>query len=319
MAEHSEKPEPFVYIDGQFYRKSDAKVSVFDHGFLYGDGVFEGIREYNGIVFRLTDHIERLYNSAKAIHLSIPMSKEEMTRTILEVLRKNDQRDSYIRVVVSRGRGDLGLDPRKCRNSSVVIISEHLEPLLGKTAKEKGINTIISHVRRDSVAGTSHEIKSLNYLNSVLAKLDATNAGADEAIMLDDRGFVSEASAANIFIVKSGDVITPPTTAGILHGITRKRIIRLVKDLDMKMFERDISVYELITADEVFLVGTGSEVVPVAKINGVRVGERVPGEITLRLIDEFYKLVQDPREGTIVFEREEVKSIQRNHGKRASE
>lgn len=312
--------ERFVYVDGEFYRKSDAKISVFDHGFLYGDGVFEGIREYNGIVFRLTDHIDRLYNSAKAIHLAIPMSKEEMTKTILEVLRKNDLKDGYIRVVVTRGRGDLGLDPRKCHGTSVVIIAEHLEPLLGKAAKEKGISTIISHVRRDSVAGTSHEIKSLNYLNSIMAKLDAINAGVDEAIMLDERGFVSEASAANIFIVKSENVITPPTTAGTLHGITRKRIIQLVKDLGTNMVERDISMYELLTADEVFLTGTGSEIVPVAKINGVRIGDRIPGETTFRLIEEFYKLVQDPREGTLVFEpEEEVKSIQRNHGKRASE
>ncbi len=193
--------EPLVYINGEFYPKSKAAISVYDHGFLYGDGVFEGIRAYNGVVFKLREHIDRLYDSAKAIMLEIPLTKEEMINAILETLRKNNLRDAYIRVLVTRGVGDLGLDPRKCGKPNVIIIAEPMLPLYGRESKMKGVSLIISSVKRDRVDATTHQIKSMNYLNSILAKLEAIAAGADDAVMLDDRGFVSETTATNIFIV----------------------------------------------------------------------------------------------------------------------
>ncbi|HDD66043.1 MAG TPA: branched-chain-amino-acid transaminase, partial [Nitrososphaeria archaeon] len=208
--------EPLIYINGEFYPKSEAKISVYDHGFLYGDGVFEGIRAYDGTVFKLREHIDRLYDSAKAIMLEIPMSKKEMIDAVLETLRKNNLRNAYIRLVVTRGVGDLGLDPRKCGKPNVIIIAEPILTLYKKEAKLKGLNLIISSVRRDRVDATNHQIKSLNYLNSILAKIEAIAAGADDAIMLDERGFVAETSSTNIFLVKDGKIITPPPSTGAL-------------------------------------------------------------------------------------------------------
>lgn len=288
--------ENLIYLDGRFVPESEAKVSVFDHGFLYGDGVFEGIRAYGGVVFKLREHIDRLYSSAKAIMLEIPLSKDEMVEAVLETLRRNKLKDAYIRLVVTRGVGDLGLDPRKCRNPSVIIIAQKMEPLLGR----KGVSLIISSVRRDSVDATSHQVKSLNYLNSILAKLEAIEAGADDAILLDSRGFVSEASAANLFMVKDSVVSTPPQTAGILPGITRARIMKLAESLGYKVLEREITPMELYAADEVFLTGTGAEIVPVAEIAGRKIGEETPGPITKRLIEEFEKIKRDPREGVSI-------------------
>lgn len=288
--------EPLVYIDGAFYPKSEAKISVFDHGLLYGDGVFEGIRVYDGVIFLLKEHIDRLYESAKFIKLNIPMSKEEMIDAVVETVRRNNARNSYIRLVVTRGVGDLGLDPRKCKKPTVIIIVESIQ-LVGKEAKEKGISTIIASTRRDNVSATTHEVKSLNYLNSILAKLEAIDRGADMAIMLDSRGFVSEAEAANIFIVKGGVVFTPPPTAGILNGITRKRIMKLIRDLGIELIERDITPFELITADEVFLTGTGAEILPVTKVNGIEIGDGKPGPITKKIMEEFEKIVLSGKEG----------------------
>ncbi|MCS7145745.1 MAG: branched-chain-amino-acid transaminase [Nitrososphaerota archaeon] len=289
--------EPLVYIDGEFYAKSIAKVSVFDHGFLYGDGVFEGIRVYGGVVFKLREHVERLYRSAKAIRLDIPMTLDEMIDAVVKTVRVNGFRDAYIRLVVTRGVGDLGLDPRKCSRPSVVIIVEQLEPILGAKARETGVSLIISSTRRDPVYATSHEVKSLNYLNSILAKLEAIAAGADDAVMLDSRGFVSEATAANLFIVRGGVLATPPITAGILPGITRAVVMQLSQKLGIRVEERDITPTELLTSDEVFLTGTGAEIVPVAAISGVRIGERVPGPVTKRIIEEFDKAKYDPANG----------------------
>jgi branched-chain amino acid aminotransferase len=203
-------PEPLVYIDGEFYSKSSAKVSVLDHGFLYGDGVFEGIRCYNGVVFKLREHVERLYRSAKAIRLEIPVSMGEMMDIVVKTIKVNGFKDAYVRLVVTRGVGDLGLDPRRCSRPSIIVIAEQLEPILGSKSLEQGVKLIISSTRRDPVYATSHEVKSLNYLNSIMAKLEAIAAGADDAVMLDSRGFVSEATAANIFIAKSGELATPP-------------------------------------------------------------------------------------------------------------
>jgi branched-chain amino acid aminotransferase len=280
--------EPLVYIDGKFYPKSEAKISVFDHGLLYGDGVFEGIRVYDGVIFLLKEHIDRLYNSAKFIKLNIPISKEEMIAAVVETVKRNRAKNSYIRLVVTRGMGDLGLDPRKCSKPSIIIIVEQIQ-LVGGAAKEKGVSAIIASTRRDSVSATTHEVKSLNYLNSILAKLEAIEAGADMAIMLDSRGFVSEAEAANLFIVRDGIIATPPTTAGILDGVTRRRIIRLIRELGMEIVERDITPFELITATEVFLTGTGAEILPVVKINGIQIGDGVPGPITKKICKSLRK------------------------------
>ena len=282
-----------MYIDGRFVPESEARVSVFDHGFLYGDGVFEGVRVYKGVVFKLREHIDRLYDSAKAIMLKIPLSKEEMIKAVLETLKRNNLRDAYIRLIVTRGVGDLGIDPRKCSKPSVIIITREMKPLLGR----KSVSLIISSVRRDNVDATSHQAKSLNYLNSILAKLEAIKAGADDAILLDNRGFVSEASAANLFLVKNGVIITPPQTAGILPGITRGKVMELAESLGFRVEEREITPMELFTADEVFLTGTAAEIVPVAEIAGRKLPE-APGKVTKRLMEAFEKLKGDPSEGT---------------------
>ena len=285
--------ESLIYIDGNLVPESEAKISVLDHGLLYGDGIFEGIRAYKGVVFKLREHIERLYDSAKFLKIEIPMSKEELIEAILETIRKNGLTDCYIRVVVTRGVGDLGLDPRKCGKPSIIIIAKPMGPLLGK----KTVSLIISSVRRDGVDATNHQAKSLNYLNSILAKLEAISAGADDAIMLDNRGFVSEATGENVFIVKNGKIMTPPPTSGVLLGITRNCIIELARKLGYEVMERELTPFELITADEVFLTGTAAEIVPVESVNGRKIGTRVPGPVTERLIKEFEKLKGDPSQG----------------------
>ncbi len=297
--------EPLVYVDGKFTPKSKAVVSVFDHGLLYGDGIFEGIREYSGTVFRLVDHIERLYDSAKSIHLKIPMTKHEMTEAVLETVRRNQLRDAYIRLVVTRGTGDLGVDPALCKTPSVIIIAEAVAPVIGPR-EPRVLKVMVSSYRRDSVDATSHEIKSLNYMNSILARIEANGAGADDAILLDHRGFVSESSATNVFIVKNGRISTPSSAAGILHGITRNRLIRLCSDLGIDVEQRDVTPFELTTADEVFLAGTKSEMFAVGSVSGVKIGSGDVGPVTKRLYLEFLKVVVRPEEGTPVYEAESV-------------
>jgi len=296
MASNSEK---LVYIDGKFYPASEAKISVFDHGLLYGDGVFEGIRVYDGLVFKLKEHVDRLFDSAKVIKLDIPMTKEEMVNAVVETLRINRIKNGYVRIVVTRGVGDLGLDPRMCPKPTVIIIADVIQ-IYRTEAKERGLTAIISSVRRDPVDATSHEAKTLNYLNSILAKIEASAAGADEAIMLDHRGFVSEGTGDNIFIVKNGVVYTPPRTAGILPGITRNRVIELCEELGIKLVEKDITVTELYTADEVFVTGTAAEVMPITMINGRPIGDGKLGPVTRRLMEEFSRLTRNPREGVLV-------------------
>ena len=293
--------ELLVYIDGKFYPKSEAKISVYDHGLLYGDGVFEGIRAYNGVVFRLKEHIDRLYKSAHAIMLQIPLTKDEMTKAVLETLRKNNLREAYIRLVVTRGVGDLGLDPRKCAKPTIIIITEPAIELHSREAKEKGTTTRISWVKRDPVDATSHEIKSLNYLNSILAKIEANITGVDEAICLDKAGFVCEGVAENIFMVKGGKIFTPPVSTGALPGITRDAIMKLAGRLGYTVTERNITPTELFTADEVFFTGTAAEVTPVREINKRIIGNGKLGPITKRLMQEFYKMVKDPKEGTPIY------------------
>jgi len=297
--------EPLIYVDGKFVEKSKAVVSVFDHGLLYGDGVFEGIRAYNGSVFRLVDHINRLYDSAKSIRLNIPLTKHETTEAVLETIRRNELRDVYVRLVITRGAGDLGVDPSLCKNPTMFIIAEPMASVLGPR-EPRVIRVIISSYRRDRVDATSHEIKSLNYMNSILAKIEATSAGADDAIMLDQRGFVSEASVSNVFLAKNGRIATPSHGAGILHGITRERLIRLCSDLGLEVQERDVTPFELTTADEVFIVGTKSEVLSVGSISGAKVGSGGVGPITKRLYQEFSKVVLRAAEGTPVYEAESV-------------
>jgi branched-chain amino acid aminotransferase len=297
--------ELVVYLNGKYVEKSKATVSVLDHGLLYGDGVFEGIRAYDGSVFRLADHVNRLYESAKVIQIEIPLNEHELTEVITETLRRNNLRNAYIRVVVTRGTGDLGIDPSLCEKPTLFVITEPVTSLLGPK-ESRVIHVSISSVRRDRVDATSHEVKSLNYLNSILAKMEASATGADDAIMLDSRGFVSEASVTNVFLVKGGKLSTPPSAAGILHGITRARIIQLCDELGLEVRERDITPFELMTADEVFLVGTKSEIRAVGSVNGRTIGTGAAGPTTKQLLQEFGKIVLRRDEGIPIFETESV-------------
>lgn len=292
--------ELLVYIDGKFYPKSEAKVSVYDHGLLYGDGIFEGIRAYEGTVFKLDEHLDRLYRSAHAMLLEISLTKDEMKKAVLGTLKTNNLRNAYIRLVVTRGVGDLGLDPRKCFKPTVIIITTRLIQLHSNDKKKDGITAMVSWVKRDPVDATTHEIKSLNYLNSILAKIEANIAGVDEAICLDKRGFVSEGVAENIFMVRNGEIRTPPTTTGALPGITRDVVIELAKKLRYPMIERNITPNELFNADEVFFTGTAAEIIPVREINKRGIGTGKPGPITQRLMEEFFKLTRDPKEGALI-------------------
>ena len=289
-----------VYIDGTFYPKSEAKISVFDHGLLYGDGIFEGIRAYDGIVFKLKEHIDRLYRSAHMIMLPIPIDKEEMIERTLETLRRNKLRDAYIRLVVTRGKGDLGLNPRRCPKPTIIIITDSIM-LHGNDAKENGIVALISWVKRDPVDATSHEIKSLNYLNSILAKIEANIWGVDEAIVLDKNGFVCEGVAENIFMVKNGKLCTPPTYTGALHGITAQAVQDLARKLGYDVEETIITPFQLFNADEVFFTGTASEIIPLREINKRQINDGKPGPTTKRLQAEFAKLIRDPKEGIAIY------------------
>jgi branched-chain amino acid aminotransferase len=291
-----EQKESFIYVDGNYHPSSGAKISVYDHGFLYGDGVFEGIRAYNGSVFKLQEHIDRLYSSARAIMLDIPLTREEMMKAVVETLKKNKLTDAYIRLVVSRGAGDLGLDPRKCSKPTIIIITDKIR-LHDTTAKEKGITAIISWVKRDPVDATSHEIKSLNYLNSILAKIEANNANVDEAICLNKEGFVCEGVAENIFIVANGQIITPPTSTGALRGITRAVVIEIAQKLGYNVAKKEITPVDLFIAEEIFFTGTAAEVIPVREISKRRIGDGTPGPVTRRLMEEYRKAVLDPKNG----------------------
>jgi len=289
-----------VYIDGAYYPKSKATVSVFDHGLLYGDGVFEGIRAYNGIVFKLKEHISRLYRSAHALKLKIPLTEEGMIQAVVETLQKNSLRDAYIRLVVTRGVGDLGLDPRKCPTPSVIIITDTIS-IMSSEAKEKGITTVITWVRRHPVDTTTHEIKSLNYLNSVLAKMEATAYGADEAIGLDKNGLISEGVGENLFMVKAGKIFTPPSSTGALAGITAKLAREFAQKLGYTVVEANITPFQLFTADEVFFTGTAAEVVPIREVNKRQIGNGNPGPVTKKLMAAFEKATADPAFGVPIY------------------
>ncbi len=288
--------EPVVYLDGQFVPQSKAALSVFDHGLLYGDGVFEGIRSYGGCVFKLDGHIERLYASAHSLMLEIPLSRREMKAAVIETLKRNSLKDAYIRLVVTRGVGDMGLDPRKCPKPTVFIIAGGIT-LCSKAALEKGLRVMITWVRRDPVDGTSHEIKSLNYLNSILAKLEANTYGVDEAIFLTPQGFICEGTAENIFVVKGKEVSTPPASTGALPGITKAAVMEAARKMGYGAVERLITPHEVFNADEVFFTGTAAEIMPVTEANGRKIGDGKPGSVTAKVEAFFQKYVMDPANG----------------------
>lgn len=279
-----------VYIDGEFVPESEAKISVFDHGFLYGDGVFEGIRAYNGRVFKLREHVDRLYDSAKAIDLEIPVSKEEFIEIILETLRKNNLKDAYIRPIVTRGIGDLGLDPRKCGKPSIIVITKEWGKLYGDLY-EKGLTAVTVTVRRNAIDALPPNIKSLNYLNNILAKIEANAKGGDEAIFLDHSGYISEGSGDNVFVVKNGEIITPPVLNN-LRGVTRAVVVEIIRKLEIPFKETNVGLYDLYTADELFVTGTAAEIAPIVVIDGRKVGDGKPGKITRMLIQEFRKVTE---------------------------
>ena len=284
-----------IYIDGKYYDEKNARISVLDHGLLYGDGVFEGIRAYNGRVFRLTEHIDRLFCSAKAILLAIPMTRAELAEAVLAACRRNRMRDGYIRLVVTRGVGSLGLNPNFCKQPSVIIIAGKIQ-LYPAELYQRGLQIITVPTTRNLHSAINPAIKSLNYLNNILAKIEALNGGCDEAIMLNAQGFVAECTGDNIFIVKGGRLFTPPLSAGALHGITRGVVLELARENGMAVGEPDLTRYDLFNADECFLTGTGAEIIAAVKIDGRVVGDGKPGPVTRRLIGQYRALTESTGE-----------------------
>ena len=280
-----------VYINGTLHDKEDAKISVYDHGLLYGDGVFEGIRSYAGKVFRLSEHIDRLWDSAKAIWLEIPISKQEMAGAIRQTLKVNGIEDGYVRAVVTRGSGTLGIDPNKCIDPQVIIIADRIS-LYPDELYEKGLEIITVSTVRNHPASLSPRIKSLNYLNNILAKIEGLQAGCIEALMLNHKGEVAECTGDNIFLVRGGVVLTPPNEAGILEGITRDVVIELAREMGIEVREIALTKHDVYIADECFLTGTAAEVVPVVKVDSRSIGDGTPGKITRELIDRFHKLTR---------------------------
>ena len=281
-----------VWIDGKLLDKDDAKVSVYDHGLLYGDGVFEGIRAYSGRIHRLDVHLRRLYDSAKAIRLTIPISQETFAAAIAETVKANNLTDCYIRALVTRGPGYLGLNPNKCPKPSVIIIADTIE-MYPKEVYERGMAVITASVIRNHPNALSPRIKSLNYLNNILAKIEAVDAGVAEAIMLNHEGNVAECTADNIFIVRDGIIYTPTTFDGILEGVTRDTILMLCGRMGIKGVEKTLTRHDLYVADECFITGTGAEVVPVTKIDGRMIGAGEPGPLTNRVMEAFHKFVRE--------------------------
>jgi len=287
-----------IYLDGQFYDKENAKISVFDHGLLYGDGVFEGIRFYKGKVFRLEEHIQRLYDSARAICLNVPLTAPEMTEVVLETIRQNELQDGYVRLVVTRGSGDLGLNPLLCPKATVFVIAARIT-LYPEEMYRNGLNVVTCATRRIPHGALSPMVKSLNYLNNVLAKIEAQQAGAGEGLMLNEQGYVSECTGDNIFTVKNGRLYTPPISSGALAGITREVIFELAAELGITVSEPNMTRYDIFTADECFLTGTAAEIIPVAKLDTRVIGDGKPGPVTLRLIERFNQLTEST--GTAIY------------------
>ena len=285
-----------IYINGKFYEKSQAKISVFDHGLLYGDGVFEGIRSYNRMVFKLKEHIERLFESAKSIMLEIPLTQGEIMKAVINTLKENKLKDGYIRLIVTRGEGDLGLDPRKCRGNATVIIITDKIALYPKELYREGLKIITVPTLRNLPEALNPQIKSLNYLNNILAKIEAVYAGFDEAIMLDSLGYVAECTGDNIFIVKRNHLYTPPQCMGTLRGITRDTVLEIARKDKISAHEHVITRHEVYISDECFLTGTAAEIIPVVMVDGRVIGDGKPGKVTLKLMKDFKELTK--KEGT---------------------
>ena len=281
-----------IYINGQIVPQEDAKISVFDHGLLYGDGVFEGIRAYHGKIFTLDEHLDRLYDSATAISLKIPITKAEMAEAIKQTMKANNLTDSYIRLVVTRGVGKLGLDPNKCATPQIIIIADTIE-LYSKALYEKGLDIVTVTTIRNHFSALDPKIKSLNYLNNILAKIESIQAGAGEALMLNKDGYVAECAGDNIFIFKDNILRTPPSSAGILVGITRNVVMKLAAEMGVQVREELMTRYDLYIAEECFLTGTAAEIIPVVKIDGRTIGTGKPGKITLDLLKRYRDLTRN--------------------------
>ncbi len=280
-----------IYINGKLYDKEHAKVSVYDHGLLYGDGVFEGLRVYRGKVFRLSEHLERLWNSAKAIWLEIPMTPDELAQAVNETVKVNGIEDGYVRLVITRGVGTLGLDPNKCSEPQVIIIADTIT-LYPREYYEKGLHIVTVSTMRNHPAALSPRIKSLNYLNNILAKIEGMQAGCVEALMLNQKGEVSECTGDNIFLVRKGELLTPSVEAGILEGITRSVVIELAREMNVPVRETPLTKHDVYIADECFLTGSAAEIVPVTKVDSRKIGDGLPGPITLRLLDRFHEVTR---------------------------
>jgi len=281
-----------IYISGKYFDKEHAKVSVYDHGFLYGDGVFEGMRSYGGKIFRLKQHLDRLSASAKAIWLKIPTTPEEMAKAVNDTLATNGIKDGYIRLVVTRGAGALGLDPNKCSDPQVIIIADHIQ-LYPKEMYEKGLEIVTASTIRNHSAALSPRIKSLNYLNNIMAKIEGLQAGCVEALMLNAKGEVAECTGDNIFIVRNGVLMTPPIDAGILEGITRDAVIELAREMNIPVQQIPFVRHDIFIADECFLTGSAAEVIPVVKLDSRVIGNGQPGPITKRLTERFVQLTRE--------------------------
>lgn len=286
-----------VYIDGEYFDKDDAKISVFDHGLLYGDGVFEGIRAYNGRVFKLDTHVERLFESAKAILLDIPVSFDEMKKIVTETCLKNDIRDGYIRLIVTRGAGDLGMNPFLCPKATVICIAATIQ-LYPQEFYENGLTIVTVPTTRNYHDAINPRIKSLNYLNNVMAKIEAIQSGVPEAIMLNTQGFVAECTGDNLFLIKKGKLITPCIASGALEGITRNVVIELAKERGLEIVEDFVTRFEVYNAEECFLTGTAAEVIPVIKVDSREIGKGEVGDMTKTLISDFKSYAKD--EGEII-------------------
>jgi branched-chain amino acid aminotransferase len=285
-----------IYVNGKLYDKSDAKISVYDHGLLYGDGVFEGIRIYGGRVFRLREHVERFYDSARHIYLEVPLSREQLTQAVLDTVKANNKQDGYIRLIVTRGAGSLGLDPRKTTDPQVIIIVDDIS-LYPPELYENGLEVITAATIRNHHNAVNPRIKSLNYLNNILAKIEAIRAGCLEAIMLNAAGEVAECTGDNIFVVKRGVLLTPPLDAGILEGITRNAVIELAQAAKIPFREMTLTRHDVFAADECFLTGTAAEVIPVVKCDGRPIGTGKPGPITRQLRERFHALARQGDRG----------------------
>lgn len=280
-----------IYLNGKYVPEAEAKVSVFDHGFLYGDGVFEGIRAYNGCVFKLEEHIRRLYDSAKAINLEIPLTQEEMMEVVKGTCRENNLRDSYIRLVISRGKGDLGLDPRKCESPSIICIAASIS-LYPPELYQTGLSVITVPTRRNIAEGVNPRIKSLNYLNNIMARMEATLAGVEEAILLTQEGYVAECTGDNIFMVRDGVIKTPAIHLGMLEGVTRNSVIELARKRGIVVQEMALTRFDFFTADECWLTGTAAELIPVVNIDGRPIGSGKPGPMFAALLEDYREIVE---------------------------